>query len=189
MTRLPQIVLLASLLPLCWLGMTAAHELGHVLGAWGTKGAVSRVVIHPLAISRTDVDPNPQPFIVAWSGPLAGVVLPLLMWVALRRWRAAFLFRFFAGFCCVANGSYLGLGSFGGIGDAGTLLQSGAPVWTLWLFGAVTVPIGFVLWNGQGKSFGLGEAEGAVDERIAYGVLVVTVLAVSSAVIFSSAVE
>jgi predicted Zn-dependent protease len=38
-----------------WLGMQAVHELGHVLGAWWTDGDVSRVVLHPLSISRTDL--------------------------------------------------------------------------------------------------------------------------------------
>ena len=32
--RLPQLILIGSLLPLCWLGMMAVHELGHVLHAW-----------------------------------------------------------------------------------------------------------------------------------------------------------
>lgn len=132
-------VLVGVLLPLCWLGMMVVHEAGHVTGAALTGGRVVRVVLHPLAISRTDVEPNPNPHLVAWAGPVIGLLLPVVLWSALRALNApaAFLARFFAGFCAVANGLYLGVGSFERIGDAGDLLRSGASLWHLWLFGAL----------------------------------------------------
>src|SRR5207249_4106234 len=52
--RRQQYLLLATFLPLCWLGMMAVHEFGHVLGLWCIGGTVARVVLHPLTISRTD---------------------------------------------------------------------------------------------------------------------------------------
>jgi len=148
----------------------AVHELGHVIAAYLTGGTVTRIVVHPLALSRTDVFPNLHPTVVVWAGPLIGVLLPLLIWGALWKLKAPgdYLARFFAGFCLIANGSYIGLGSFQGIGDAGDMLTNGAPIWALWLFGILTVPIGFLTWHRLGFRFGLGEAKGNVDPWAAY---------------------
>ena len=83
----------------------------------------------------------------------------------------AFLLRFFAGFCLLANGLYIGIGSFDRIGDCGEMLRHGSELWQLWLFGAVTVPAGLCLWHRQGKHFGLGPAEGQVSRAAAYASL------------------
>jgi hypothetical protein len=179
--RLHQVVLVTSIVPLSWLGLMAVHEFGHVLGAWLTGGTVVKVVLYPLTISRTDVAPNPKPLIVAWSGPLVGVLVPLavlgLAWI-LRLW-GAYLLRFFTGACMIANGCYLGIGSFGGIGDAGDLLRHGAAAWQLWLFGAVTVPLGLLCWHGLGPHFGFGKAEGKVEPAAAYVTMAVLGLGVA----------
>jgi hypothetical protein len=178
--RLPQGVLIASTLVASWLGMQAAHELGHVAAAWLTGGKVQKVVLHPLAISRTDVSPNPQPRIVVWAGPVIGALLPLALW-GLAAWMklpGAFALRFFAGFCLLANGLYIGLGSFGGVGDCGEMLRHGSPIWLLWLFGAVAAPAGLRLWHKQGPHFGLGEAQGRVSIGAACGALAVCALLV-----------
>jgi hypothetical protein len=136
MRRFHQGILIASFVPLCWLGMMATHELGHVLAGWSTGGTVTKVVLHLLAISRTDVDPNPKPLIVVWAGPISGILLPLLMWCVFHfaRLPGAYMPRFFAGFCLIANGAYIGVGSFDGIGDAGEMMRNGSPTWSLWLF-------------------------------------------------------
>ena len=126
-----QLLLIGTFLPLCWLGMMAVHELGHVVGAVVTGGTVERVVLHPLAISRTDVSPNPNPVLVVWAGPLVGVLLPLALLVIFKVGRVslAYLSQFFAGFCLIANGAYIGVGSFARIGDAGDMLRHGSPRW------------------------------------------------------------
>src|SRR3954451_22380263 len=100
--------------------MQAVHEFGHVLGAWLTGGRVARVVLHPLTISRTDLAENPAPLAVVWAGAVLGVVLALAAWglAAAFRLPGAYLLRFFAGFCLVANGGYLAGGSFDRLGDA-----------------------------------------------------------------------
>lgn len=147
-----------STLLLSWLLMQAVHEAGHVLGAWLTGGHVQRVVLHPLAISRTDVSPNPWPLAEVWAGPLGGVMFPVAMWLAAHQWikpLAAWL-RFFAGFCLIANGCYLGYGVIEPIGDAEELIRYGTPVWMLGLFGMITIPLGFRLWHGLGPEFGWG---------------------------------
>lgn len=74
-----QILFVISLLLLSWLGMQAMHELGHIAAAYATGGNVVRVVLHPTAISRTDVSPNPAPLIVAWAGPILGCLFPALI--------------------------------------------------------------------------------------------------------------
>ncbi len=184
MTRIHQLLLIALTLLLAWLWMQIVHELGHCLGAWATGGTVSRVVLHPLAISRTDVAPNPRPLVVVWAGPLIGVLLPLVaggLAEAVHS-RLAWLLRFFAGFCLLANGLYIGVGSFGGVGDAGDMLRQGSPPWTLWLFGFVAAPAGLALWNGLGANFGMGRHAPPVDRRATYfslGLLTATVVAES----------
>jgi hypothetical protein len=180
--RLHQCLLLGSFLPLCWLGMMAVHEFGHCLAAWASGGGVERVVLHPLTISRTDVTPNPRPLLVTWAGPAFGSLAPVLIMALLVFFAVpgSHFVRFFAGFCRIANGAYLGLGSFDHIGDAGDLLRHGAAAWQLWLFGVLTVPAGFWLWHGQGKHFGLGRDAHPVTQRatwIMLGLLVVLVIA------------
>jgi hypothetical protein len=76
--------------------------------------------------------------------------------------------RFFAGFCLIANGCYLGAGLFTNVGDAGEMLKHGAAPWHLWLFAALTIPTGLYLWHGLGPQFGLGKANGSVRRDVAY---------------------
>jgi hypothetical protein len=181
--RLSQILLIASVAALSWLGMMGIHEVGHVGGARWTGATVERVVLHPLTISSTDLSANPRPLFVAWSGPIGGVLIPLVAWAAARSLRCerAYLLQFFLGFCLVANGAYIGGGSFARIGDCGDLLRHGAALWQLWLFGGVAVALGIGFWNGLGPRFGLGAAKGKVDRPVAWictaaAVVVVTIL-------------
>jgi hypothetical protein len=136
---------------------------------------VARVVLHPLTISRTDLASNPSPLAVVWAGPVVGAVAPLGLWgLALAaRLPGAFVLRFFAGFSLLANGLYIGVGSFGRVGDCGEMLRHGSGPWQLWLFGLLTAPMGPWLWHRQGPHFGLGPAEGRVSRGVAYGALVV----------------
>jgi hypothetical protein len=174
--RFHQTLLILSTLAASWLAMQALHELGHVLGAWASGGRVARVVLHPLTISRTDLAHNPHPLVVVWAGPVLGVLLPLLLWAVALRMPGAFVLRFFAGFCLIANGAYIAGGSFDAIGDCGEMLRHGSPLWTLWLFGAMTVPPGLALWHRQGPHFGLGPAPRAIRPAVAWGCLAVFVV-------------
>jgi hypothetical protein len=150
--------------------MQAVHEFGHVAAAWVTGGQVVQVVLHPLTISRTELGDNPCPLLVVWAGPVLGCLLPLAAWGAAAALHCpwAFLLRFFAGFCLVANGGYIAGGAFGGLGDAGVILRNGSPVWWLVVFGAATVPAGLWLWHRHGAHFGLGAASGKVSVAAAY---------------------
>jgi hypothetical protein len=177
-----QSVLISSTVLLSWLGMMVVHEFGHVLGAWCSGGEVARVVLHPLVISRTDLTRNPHPLFVAWSGPVFGVVAPVLAWLAGWRIRGGYVVRFFAGFCLVANGAYIGVGSFERVGDAGDLIRHGAAMWQLWLFGLVSCPAGLVLWHRLGRHFGLGQPTGQVDGTVACVILVLLIVLIVSEV-------
>lgn len=163
-----QILLIASVLLGSWLGMQAVHELGHILGAYLTGGIVENVVLHPLELSRTDLSVNPHPLFVVWAGPILGVMIPLLLWniAAALRLAGAFVLRFFAGFCLIANGCYIGIGSFGRVGDCRVMLGHGSAAWQLWLFGLICIPLGLLLLNGQGVHFGLGPAGEQVSRPV-----------------------
>ncbi len=170
MNRLTQVLLIGSTIVGSWLGMQAVHEFGHIVGALATRGKVSRVVLHPLTISRTDLEENPQPLFVVWAGPVVGVILPLLFWLLAERlrWREAYVLRFFAGFCLLANGLYIAVGSIDHVGDAGVMLRNGSASWHLCFFGLVTAPVGLFLWHGQGQHFGLGKGRAPVNPRVAW---------------------
>jgi hypothetical protein len=168
--RLHQILLIVATLAASWLGMQLVHEVGHVIGAWFIGAEVVRVVLWPLSISRTDIAHNSHPLIVVWFGPIFGSLVPLILWAiaVAARSPVAFLLRFFSGFCLIANGLYIGLGSFNRIGDCGVMLQNGSEIWQLWLFGAIAVPIGFYLWHGEGLHFGFSTASGKVSRVATY---------------------
>ena len=175
-------LLIGTFLPFCWLAMQAVHELGHVAAGLSTGGAVSKVVLHPLQISRTDLAENPHALIVAWTGPLVGITAPLGILVLFKfaKRPSWYLVQFFAGFCLIANGTYIGIGSFAGVGDAGDLINHGSPIWCLWVFGLLSVPLGSYLWNGLGSHFGLTGAYGEVSSQAAFascGLLTLIVIA------------
>lgn len=169
MRRFPQILLIASTIGFSWLAMMVLHEAGHVLNAWLSGGNVAEVVLSPLAFSRTDYAENPHPLFTAWGGVLWGSLLPMALYGLAHGFVPVhdYLARFLAGFCLIANGAYVGAGSFfaGGGDDAGVILQHGGEPWTMWLLGIVAVAAGLWLWNGLGPKFGLGAAKGEVNGK------------------------
>lgn len=171
--RVAQVTLLAGCGALFWLSMQVVHELGHVLAVVASGGTIAQVVLHPLMISRTDVQPNPSPALVVWAGPLVGILVPALVW-GLARWMkaaVAYLLRCWCGFCLIANGAYVGAGVVLPAGDAQTMLQTGSPAWLLLLFGALTVPAGLWCWHNQGRHFGAGPNAQPVNRRHTLGVV------------------
>ena len=190
MNLLRRVALLVGLSAVSWLGMMLVHEFGHMLGAWLTGGHVQQVVWHPLAISRTDVKPNPWPLLVVWAGPLVGVVLPVVVdrVLVFTRISVAYLFTFFAGFCLIANGAYIGCGVFDPIGDAGDMIRLGTPRWAMAFFGLCCVVGGFWLWHRISPKLGFGRREDqqTIPARHAYGVLAFAVALVIVGFIFGN---
>jgi hypothetical protein len=179
--RAEQIALIVAFGAICWLGMQIVHELGHVTVAVASGGTVEKVVLHPLAMSRTDVGTNPHPALQVWAGPVVGVLLPLVAWVVACACRApgSYLFRTFAGFCCIANGTYIAFGPSDTGMDTEIMLLLGASRWQLVLFGVPCIVLGLYLWNGQGHHFGFGKAGGHVSRpaTVACAVLLVVIVA------------
>lgn len=174
MRRWRKNTLIVATLAGAWLGMQQVHELGHCVGAWLTGGRVERVVLPFVGFSRTDLAESPRPLVVAWAGPVVRVLLPVAAWL-LAEWlqfSGAFLLRFFAGVCLLANGVYIGIRSFDRVGDCGDLLRHGAHGWQLWLFGFITAPMGLSLWHGLGRRFGLGRDCDEVPRAVVYGSVV-----------------
>lgn len=138
----------------CWLGMMAVHEAGHVVHAWASGGRVVKVRLPLVGFSQTIVWPNPREHFVVWGGPVWGSLLPLVPLIAWRVVRGRRRpppegLRFFAGFCLIANGVYLGVGWATHAGDAGDLLRLGTPVGVLVAFGIVAFAGGMMLWHGS----------------------------------------
>ena len=80
---------MASAGPLAWLVMMAVHEAGHVLGAHLTGGTVKVVVLHPLKVSCTVLSHNPHPLLVTWAGPVIGVLIPLVVFGVVAKYKNA----------------------------------------------------------------------------------------------------
>ena len=138
----------------CWCGMLAVHEFGHILAAWSSGAVVMQVVLLPVSYTVTA---NVQyPLFVYGAGAVVGTIVPLLLWLCVRQCcpKVAYLFRFFAGFCFVANGTYIGFDfSTAGPTDAGLLIEHGASRGILLLFGVLCLTSGLCLWNGESKHF------------------------------------
>jgi uncharacterized membrane protein len=143
-------------------------------------------MLHPLTISFTDVRPNPQPLVVAWGGVVWGSLLPLGAWLACRAIlpNYAWLAKFFAGFCLIANGIYLAAAAWQPVGDAQMLLQLGTPQWLLVLVGVCAVAAGLCCWNGLGRYFGW-KRNGEVDVRTAWAVAALVVATVALELVLS----
>lgn len=174
MNRFFQMLLIVSAAGFSWLGMMVVHELGHLVHLLLSGGTVQYVVLHPLEISYTHPGENPHPLIVAWGGAIWGCVIPLAVRAVVRAAARGFdyLAAFFAGFCLIANGAYLGADAFLQGGDGRELVAYGAPPWLLALFGLAAVAGGLFLWNGLGPRFGLDPAGDRVDRRVAVGTFV-----------------
>jgi len=160
--RTTSCILIATWLPFCWLAMQLLHELGHLVAAWRLGVEIVQFHFGLLTVSHTMLDDAGQSqatlLATTWAGPMAGMILPLVIWgiVALFRLREAFLARFLAGFCLVANGCYLLCGPADGYADTGILLANGAMRWQLTVVGIIGITLGFLLWNRQGNNFAIG---------------------------------
>jgi len=119
------------------------------------------VGLHPLIISHTDLGENPHPLAVVWGGPVVGSALPLLAFAfaSVCRLPGVYLFRFFAGFCLVANGVYIGIGWLLAQGaDPWVMIDNGSPKWCLFCSDSSPLPLGYIYGIGKGRTSGSAQA-------------------------------
>lgn len=178
----PILAFYMALFAASWLTMMTVHECGHVVNAWLSDGHVERVVLHPLAFSRTDLSRNPHPLFVAGGGALWGCLTPIAVWSAaqLLKRPLRYLPRFFAGFCLIANGAYLASGLVLPVGDAEDLIRLGAPRWALAAAGLPLVCVGLALWNGLGRRINPPERQAVAAALIWLGAVLVLMLALNA---------
>jgi hypothetical protein len=150
--RYQQLGFLTLAIIFSWYGMMAIHELGHCLTAIATGGGVEKIHIPLKGYSLTEYTSRPSPLLTIWAGPIFGALFPLLFLPTigcLPRVGRHFIL-FFAGFCLIANGIYLGLGSQLRVGDCEELYEYGAHAWQMILPGSLFTMLGFYLWHRMG---------------------------------------
>ena len=169
MARAGRILLILLLLYASWLGMMLLHELGHLAHAFASGAVIERVDIPLWGFSQTHLRTNPRPLIVAWGGTIWGSLLPLAVWLLMQRLalRGHRLAQFFAGFCLIANGLYLGLGWTLDAGDAADLRRLGAPEWVMACIGLIAFAGGLILWHRMGPRPGFRAAKGTTKSHSA----------------------
>ena len=140
------LVVVLTLMAWWWL-MMAVHEIGHVIGCLLSGATVEAVILWPWTISETMRSGSSAPLVDTWAGPVIGALLPVLLWLAVRRWRNGCRVGGWAGFCLVANGIYLGVGWIDAVGDAGDLLHLGMPAWLLAVVGSLGLVSGLWIWH------------------------------------------
>jgi hypothetical protein len=129
------------LLAASWTVMTIFHELGHVIGGWCGGGVLRAVDLAPWRLPYSLFEPDPNPLLTLWSGPILGVVTPMLLAAVIRQsW-----IWFIANFCLLANGSYLAVAWYTGDShlDTPKLFSHGASTLTVGLFCVVTIGVGY----------------------------------------------
>lgn len=136
---------LLLLLVLSWCVMTTTHEMGHLLGGWSTGGKLVDVELRPWRLPHSRFSPDPRPLVTLWSGPVFGIVAPVVLAAVIqRRWA-----WFVANFCVLANGVYLALAWLSGDRwlDTPRLLAAGASPLVIAAFCAATIAVGYPMFR------------------------------------------
>ena len=129
------------LLVASWVAMTVSHEVGHIVGGWAGGGTLTDFDLAPWRLPYSVHDPDPNPRLTLWAGPLLGVAVPVAVALAVRRrWS-----NFIADFCLIANGTYLALGWATGdpLLDTPKLLAAGTSPALIAAYCAVTIGVGY----------------------------------------------
>ena len=124
-----------------WCVMTTVHELGHLIGGWATGATLVDADLWPWHLPYSIFDPDPQPLVTLWSGPILGAAAPVLGALFLRREWAWFI----AYFCILANGMYITAGLYSGDSQLDTtkLLRNGAHPIAIWVYCGLTLLLGY----------------------------------------------
>lgn len=79
--------------------MTLTHECGHIVGGWMGGATLTDCDLAPWRMPYSLHAPDPRPLMTLWSGPVLGVIVPLLAAAVIQRpWS-----WFVADFCVLAN--------------------------------------------------------------------------------------
>ncbi len=124
-----------------WTVMTFTHEAGHLVGGWFCGGTLLAADLLPWHMPYSIFSPDPKPLVTLWSGPILGVLVPLLAALVIRREGMWFI----AHFCLLANGTYLASAWWSGDPylDAPKLLKHGASPATIGFYCLVTIVVGY----------------------------------------------
>lgn len=130
------------LLVLSWCAMTMTHEAGHLIGGWTSGGTLKDADLCPWHLPYSIFEPNPNPLLTLWAGPILGVAVPLLAASLIRRSEGWFV----GWFCCLANGLYLAIAWWSGEQylDTTQLLNHGAHPVSIAAYCALTISTGYV---------------------------------------------
>lgn len=132
---------IAALLLASWCAMTFTHEAGHIAGGWLGGGTLIHAELRPWHLPHSLFEPDPHPLLTVWSGPVLGVIVPVLIaWIVRHR-----VTWFLADFCVLANGAYLATGWIAGDRylDTQRLFDAGAWKMSVVLYCAVTIGTGY----------------------------------------------
>jgi hypothetical protein len=136
-----RVALFVLLLIASWCVMCFTHEAGHIVGGWLGGGTLTAASLWPWTLPWSIFEPDPYPLVTLWSGPLLGVVVPLVFAVVVRHMAVWFI----ADFCLLANGTYLFAAWISGDRhlDTPRLLTAGAHPISLVVYCAVTIGVGY----------------------------------------------
>src|SRR6056297_1228052 len=99
-----------GLLLIAWSVMISTRELGHLIGGWCGGASLTDLDLVPWRLPYSLHNPDPNPQLTLWGGPIFGVMIPIVAAMAVRR-RGVWLI---ADFCLLANGTYLAIGWLAG---------------------------------------------------------------------------
>ena len=131
----------SGLLLVGWCTMTTTHECGHIIGGWLGGATLVDEDLLPWHLPHSLYQPDPIPLLTLWSGPIVGVIVPIICALVFRRnW-----IWFVANFCLLANGSYIATAwiSADRFLDTPRLLEAGAWPLSILFYCAVTIGFGY----------------------------------------------
>jgi hypothetical protein len=137
----------ALLLAAAWCVMTVVHETGHIVCGWACGGTLRDADVAPWGLPYSRFDPDPQPLVTVWGGPVLGAAVPLAVAAVVRRGAAWFV----GYFCVLANGVYLALAWLSGEPELDTpkLFRHGAHPAAVAAYCVLTIGVGYAGFRRQ----------------------------------------
>lgn len=132
----------ALLLACSWIVMTLTHEVGHLIGGWCGGATLTDYSVAPWRVAFSLHNPDPNPMLTLWAGPLLGVMVPVSIAMIIQRSWCWFI----ADFCLLANGVYLALAWWVGdrFLDTPRMLAAGVAPLSIVIYCCATIALGCV---------------------------------------------